>query len=238
MIGTLARHAEKDGYTTCHGDPGQGLGQLVTDKVLMYKPGRQGNARKCWDPRRCCARWGLERTRTGHRHPGLMGDAVDNIPGIPWGGEKTAMKPCSSMAAEGVLEHADEIKGKLGERVRNTPSRRMSRSWPIDPDRCPGTWPSTMRLHLDPPDRERILEVFSELEFRTLAKRVLGDEGTLQAVSTNGRAICSAAWTRKWRRWDLRTRHHRLGRTHLPPGRRSCVTGTPGRATGRRRPSA
>ncbi|HOP43017.1 MAG TPA: DNA polymerase I [Flavobacteriales bacterium] len=187
VIGTLARHAETDGYTTYMVTPDKDFGQLVTDKVLMYKPGRQGNAHEVLGPKEICARWGLERTEQVIDILGLMGDAVDNIPGIPGVGEKTAMKLVQQYGGvEGVLEHADEIKGKLGERVReHAEQARMSRKLATILTDAPVAIDHEA-LHLDPPDRERILEVFSELEFRTLAKRVLGDEGTLQAVSTNG----------------------------------------------------
>ena len=177
VIGTLAKKAEKEGYTTYMVTPDKDFGQLVTDRILMYKPGRSGAPPELLGPAEVCARWGLERTDQVKDILGLMGDAVDNIPGIPGVGEKTAMKLVQEFGSlEAVIERADELKGKLKERViehkeQGLLSKKLATiliDAPVEIDHT--------ALHLDPPDKEKILEVFSELEFRNLLKTVLGEE--------------------------------------------------------------
>ncbi|MCW5899968.1 MAG: DNA polymerase I [Flavobacteriales bacterium] len=182
VIGTLAKQAEATSYTTFMVTPDKDFGQLVTDKVLMYKPGRAGAPPEVLGPKEICARWGLENTDQVRDILGLMGDAVDNIPGIPGVGEKTAMKLVQEFGSlEAVIERADEIKGKLGERVKEHAeqgvfSKRLATiitDAPVEIDHT--------ALTLDPPDKDKVLEVFSELEFRNLLKTVLGEEAQLQA---------------------------------------------------------
>jgi len=182
VIGTLARKAEQEGYTTYMVTPDKDFGQLVTDKILMYKPGRAGAPPEVLGPKEICDRWGLTSTDQVKDILGLMGDAVDNIPGIPGVGEKTAIKLVQQYGSlESVIEHAHEIKGKLGEKIlehkdQGVFSKRLATiivDAPVDIDHD--------ALHLDPPDKEKVMEVFSELEFRNLLKSVLGEEVQLQA---------------------------------------------------------
>ncbi len=177
VIGTLAKKAEAEGYTTFMVTPDKDFGQLVTDKIIMYKPGRGGDPPEKLGPKEICARWGLERTEQVKDILGLMGDAVDNIPGIPGIGEKTAIKLVQQFGSlEGVLENADKLKGKQQENVIAFAEQgRLSKKLatilidaPVELDHD--------ALHLDPPDKDKVLEVFSELEFKTLANRVLGGE--------------------------------------------------------------
>ncbi len=180
VIGTLARKAERESYTTYMVTPDKDFGQLVTDKILMYKPGRSGAPPEVLGPKEICARWGLTNTDQVRDILGLMGDAVDNIPGIPGVGEKTAMKLVQQYGSlEATLEQAAEIKGKLGERLlEHQEQGRLSKKLatilvdaPVDIDHT--------ALHLDPPHKEKILEVFSELEFRNLLKAVIGEDAQL-----------------------------------------------------------
>ena len=83
VIGTLAKKAEKEGFITYMVTPDKDFGQLVTEKIKMYKPGRQGSPPEVLGVKEICDRWGLERTEQVIDMLGLMGDAVDNIPGIP-----------------------------------------------------------------------------------------------------------------------------------------------------------
>ncbi|HOZ39949.1 MAG TPA: DNA polymerase I [Flavobacteriales bacterium] len=177
VIGTLAKKAEIQGYTTFMVTPDKDFGQLVTERIIMYKPGRGGEPPEKLGPKEICERWGLERTDQVKDILGLMGDAVDNIPGIPGIGEKTAIKLIQQFGSlEGVLENADKLKGKQQENVIAFAEQgRMSKMLatiiidaPVELDHD--------ALHLDPPDPEKVLEVFSELEFKTLVNRVLGTE--------------------------------------------------------------
>ena len=181
VIGTLAKKAEREGYTTYMVTPDKDFGQLVTDHILMYKPGRAGAPPEVLGPQEICARWGLSNTDQVRDILGLMGDAVDNIPGIPGVGEKTAMKLVQEFGSlEAVIERAGEIKGKLGEKVKEHAeqgvfSKKLATiiiDAPVELDHS--------ALTLDPPDKDKILEVFSELEFRNLLKSVLGEEAQVQ----------------------------------------------------------
>ncbi len=182
VIGTLARQAEASSYTTYMVTPDKDFGQLVTDKTLMYKPGRAGAPPEVLGPKEICARWGLQNTDQVRDILGLMGDAVDNIPGIPGVGEKTAMKLVQEFGSlEATIARASEIKGKLGEKIREHAeqglfSKKLATiivDAPVEIDHT--------ALTLDPPDKDKILDVFSELEFRNLLKTVLGEEAQLQA---------------------------------------------------------
>ncbi|MBP9152863.1 MAG: hypothetical protein KBF73_11315 [Flavobacteriales bacterium] len=92
VIGTLAKKAEKEGYTTYMVTPDKDYGQLVSDKIFMYKPASMGNDIAVLGPKEICERYGLARPEQLIDVLGMWGDAVDNIPGIPGVGEKTAIK--------------------------------------------------------------------------------------------------------------------------------------------------
>ncbi len=194
VIGTLAKKAEKEGYTTYMVTPDKDFGQLVTDKILMYKPGRSGAPPELLGPKEVCARWDLDNTDQVRDILGLMGDAVDNIPGIPGIGEKTAMKLVKQFGSlEAVIDGVEQLKGKQKENVIAFAEQgRMSKALatilvdaPVEVDHT--------ALHLDPPDEDKIKEVFSELEFRTLLKAVLGEDAQVEAAPTAPAARKKAA---------------------------------------------
>jgi DNA polymerase-1 len=175
VIGTLAKKAEMEGYTTFMVTPDKDFGQLVTERTIMYKPGRGGDPPEKLGPREICARWGLQRTEQVKDILGLMGDAVDNIPGIPGIGEKTAMKLVQQFGSlEGVIEGATQLKGKQQENVIAFAEQgRLSKMLATINTEAPVELDHEA-LHLDPPDHDKVLEVFSELEFKTLAARTTG----------------------------------------------------------------
>ncbi len=198
VIGTLAKKAEKEGYTTYMVTPDKDFGQLVTDRILIYKPGRQGSPPELLGPKEVRERWGLERTEQVADILGLMGDAVDNIPGIPGIGEKTAIKLIQQFGSlEEVIAQVDLLKGKQQENVRQYAvqgllSKQLATiltDAPVEVDHA--------ALHLDPPDKEKVLDVFSELEFRTLTRAVLGEDtavmGNAPAPATAPRKPSGAA---------------------------------------------
>jgi len=119
VIGTLAHKAETAGYEVYMMTPDKDFGQLVTEKVKILKPGRGGDPAEVLGVQEVCDRWGIQRVDQVIDMLGLMGDAVDNIPGIPSVGEKTAAKLLAEYdTMEGIFAHAEEIKGKLGEKIR------------------------------------------------------------------------------------------------------------------------
>ncbi len=177
VIGTLAKKAEAEGYITYMVTPDKDFGQLVTDRIIMYKPGRGGDPPEKLGPKEICARWGLESTEQVKDILGLMGDAVDNIPGIPGIGEKTAIKLVQQFGSlEGVIANVDQLKGKQKENVIAFAEQgRMSKMLATIIIDAPVEL-NHEALHLDPPDAAKVLEVFSELEFKNLTNRVLGGD--------------------------------------------------------------
>ena len=174
VIGTLAHKAESAGFEVFMMTPDKDFGQLVTDRVKMYKPARGGEPAEVWGPAEVCEKWGIERVEQVIDILGLMGDAVDNIPGIAGVGEKTAAKLLAEYGTlENVLAHGDEIKGKLGERVReHAEMARLSRvlatiltDAPIELDEAD--------LVREPADEEALRALLEELEIRSLARRLL-----------------------------------------------------------------
>ena len=188
VIGTLAKKAEKEGFTTYMMTPDKDFAQLVSDKIFMYRPGRGGNPPEVWGVPEVCERFGLSNADQVIDYLGMMGDAVDNIPGLPGVGAKTAAKLLMQYGSlEETLAHADEIKGKLGEKIRDNAelgilSKKLARiilEVPVDLE------PET--LTRDEWDQDALLTIFEELEFRTLGRR-LGLKRGVEAVSRSSEA--------------------------------------------------
>lgn len=177
VIGTLAKIAEKEGYYTYMMTPDKDFGQLVSDKIFMYKPGRGGDPATVLGVPEVCEKFEIDDPIKVIDILGLWGDAADNIPGIPGIGEKTAKKLIQQYGSlENLLENAHELKGKQQENVIAFADQgRISKMLAtiildvdveFDPD----------KLVMCEPDPEKIREVFTELEFKTLAKRIIGEE--------------------------------------------------------------
>ncbi|NMM55602.1 5'-3' exonuclease, partial [Paenibacillus aquistagni] len=119
VIGTLAWEAHDAGYEVFMVTPDKDYGQLVRDGINIYRPGYQGGDVEIMGQKEVCAKWDIERVDQVIDILGLMGDAVDNIPGIKGVGEKTAAKLLKEYGSlEKILENADNIKGSLGEKIR------------------------------------------------------------------------------------------------------------------------
>ena len=184
VIGTLAKQAEKAGYEVYMVTPDKDYGQLVSKKIKIYKPAYQGNDAEILGPEEVCARWGIKDVSQVIDMLGMMGDAVDNIPGIKGVGEKTAAKFLAEYGSlENTLANADKIKGAMGEKVKNGKemailSKKLATiilDVPVDfheEDFKLSEW-----------NKEKLKEVFAELEFKTLGKRLLGDDFTIAANS-------------------------------------------------------
>ena len=177
VIGGLAHQASDMGYTVYMVTPDKDYGQLVRDNVYIYRPGYQGSDVQIMGPQEVCEKWNIQRVDQVIDMLGLMGDAVDNIPGIRGVGEKTAAKLLAQYdTLEGILEHADEIKGKLGEKVRDGKEDAvLSKKLATIITDVPCEFHEG-DFTVDPPNKDALGEVFSELEFRTLGKRILGEE--------------------------------------------------------------
>lgn len=183
VVGTLAKQAEALDFYTYMMTSDKDYGQLVTRRTFWYRPGRMGSPSEVLGIEEVCKKFQVENTAQVIDILGLMGDAVDNIPGIPGVGEKTAQKLIQEFGSiENMLANTHTIKGKLREKVeQNAEMALMSKKLatiitdvPIDIDE--------EQLRLRDPDREKLKELFAELEFRTLSERILGE--SLNAGST------------------------------------------------------
>lgn len=173
VIGTLARRAEKEGFTTYMMTPDKDFGQLVSPNVLQYKPAYKGQDFEVRGEKEVCDRYGIQSAAQVVDLLALMGDKADNIPGCPGIGEKTAVKLIGEFGGvDGLLENTASLKGALRKKVEeNAEQIRFSR------------WLATIRtdapVEEDPeslvartPDREKLFAIFKELEFKSLADRV------------------------------------------------------------------
>lgn len=177
IIGTLAKKAEKEGYEVYCMTPDKDFAQLVSEKIKIYKPARMGNEMEILGVKEVCAKWEVEHVEQVIDILGLWGDAVDGIPGIPGVGEKTAkalIKQYGSM--ENIFEHTHELKGKLKENVetfkeQGLMSKRLATinlNVPVELDEA--------GLEMCAPSKDLLEPLFAELEFRTLGRRVFGDD--------------------------------------------------------------
>jgi len=187
VIGTMAKQAEKDGYTTYMMTPDKDFGQLVSENIFIYKPAAFGKPAEVMGVKEVCEKFEVENPLQVIDILGLWGDAVDNIPGIPGIGEKTAkllIKQYGSV--ENLIAHAHELKGKQQENVINFAEQGLlSKKLATIILDVPLEY-SYEELLLEEPDEEKITELFAELEFRNLAKRVLGKEIQIAPTTSIG----------------------------------------------------
>lgn len=183
IIGTIAKKAEKEHFTVYMMTPDKDYGQLVDQHIFLYKPAFMGNGVDVMGPKQICEKWDIEHVDQVRDILGLMGDAVDNIPGIPGIGEKTAVKLLKEFGTvEGVVANADQLKGKQRENVENFGAQgilskelaTIKIDVPVDFDE--------VDLRYDGMDEEKLRAIFSELEFRTLAARLF-KEGPAKKAS-------------------------------------------------------
>jgi DNA polymerase-1 len=176
-IGTLAKVAEQQGFTTYMMTPDKDYGQLVDENTFIYKPARLGNGAEILGVAEICKKW--EITHVGQLIDilGLMGDKVDNIPGIPGVGEKTAIQLVKDFGTiENLIANTDKLKGKLKEKVEEHKEKAIQSKWlatiildvPVEFNEA--------ELAIKQINKEALKELFTELEFRTIAQKVLGED--------------------------------------------------------------
>lgn len=177
VIGTLAKKAEQQGCVTYMVTPDKDFGQLVSDKIFLYKPSRQGNGVEVWGTKEVLDNWQIKRVDQVVDMLGLMGDSVDNIPGIPGIGQKTAAKLLAQFdTVENLVASTDQLKGKQKEQVEKFAEQGLlSKKLALIDTDVPIEYDETA-FTLDPPDKEKLAEIFKELEFRTIARQILGEE--------------------------------------------------------------
>jgi DNA polymerase-1 len=177
VIGTLSKKGENAGYEVYMVTPDKDYGQLVSQKVKIYKPAYQGNDAEIMGPEEVCAKWNIKNVSQVVDMLGMMGDAVDNIPGIPGVGEKTAAKFLAEYGSlENTLANADKIKGAMGEKVKAGKEMAiLSKKLATIITNVPVEFHEE-DFKLKDWDKEKLKEIFAELEFKTLGKRLLGDD--------------------------------------------------------------
>jgi len=176
IIGTLAKQKAREGHLVYMVTPDKDYAQLVEENIKIYKPGRQGSDVEILGVKEILEKWEVERPEQVIDILGLWGDSVDNIPGIPGVGEKTAKKLLKEYGSmENIIANAANIKGKLGENIKTHAEQgKISKHLATIILDVPLSV-TDADLHLDEPDREALAALFTELEFRTLGKKVLGE---------------------------------------------------------------
>ncbi len=177
IIGILAKKAEASGMETFMVTPDKDFGQLVSEHVKIYKPGRQGSDVEILGPAEICAKWGIERPEQVIDLLALMGDAVDNIPGIPGFGEKTAAKLIQEFGSvENLLASADQLKGKQKEKVlEHADKARLSKELATILHNAPyDVEPAALTLQTR--DDNAVKALFTEFEFNSLGRRLFGED--------------------------------------------------------------
>ncbi len=185
VIGALAKKAEKEGYEVFMVTPDKDYGQLVSENIKIYKPPYQGGKFEILGPKEVCEKWDIENVDQVIDILGLMGDTVDNIPGIKGVGEKTAAKLIKEYGSvEGVLKNAENIKGSIGEKVRAGKELAvMSKKLATIITNVPVEFHEE-DFRVKEMNKPVLKEIFAELEFKTLGKRILGDDA--EGSGSNG----------------------------------------------------
>ena len=176
VIGTLSRKASERGFTTYMMTPDKDYAQLVSNKVLMLKPSRSGNESILWGVEEVQKEFNVERPEQVIDILALMGDTADNIPGAPGVGPKTAMKLISEYGSiEELFRNTDKLKGKLKEIIENNREQIvMSKKLATIEQNVPVELNET-DLELEVPDSAKLKILFDELEFKTVATRILAE---------------------------------------------------------------
>ncbi|MFD0760565.1 DNA polymerase I [Lutibacter aestuarii] len=170
LIGTLSKQAEKSGYQTFMVTPDKDFAQLVSENIFMYKPSRMGNGIEIWGIPEVQKKFEVERPEQVIDFLGMMGDSIDNIPGLPGVGEKTAKKFLKQYGSmENLLANTHELKGKMKEKVEaNKDLGLLSKQLATIMLDCPVEFHEE-NFELNHPDFAKVNEVLQELEFRRIA---------------------------------------------------------------------
>lgn len=186
VIGTLAKQAEKQGFKVFMVTPDKDFGQLVTENIKIYKPARQGNGIEILGIPEVLARWDIDNVDQVQDMIGLQGDSIDNIPGIPGIGPKTAAKLLKTYhSIENLLVNTQDLKGKMRENLETYADQGLlSKRLAIINTEVPITFDPD-ETEMNQANKKRLTELFAELEFRTLAQSILGNQsqaGVQQAL--------------------------------------------------------
>ncbi|MEN2399560.1 DNA polymerase I [Flavobacterium sp. MC2016-06] len=172
LIGTIAKQAEKENFKVFMVTPDKDFAQLVSENIFMYKPARMGNGIEIWGVPEVLAKFEIERPEQVIDFLGMMGDAADNIPGLPGVGEVTAKKLLKEFGTmENLLANTDKLKGKMKENIEaNKEKGLLSKTLATILLDCPVTF-NEVDYELTRPDIEKTDAIFQELEFRRMAEQ-------------------------------------------------------------------
>lgn len=173
VIGTLAKKAEKEGFTTYMMTPDKDYAQLVSDKTFMFKPGKAGGEPEVWGLPEVQEKFGIETADQVIDILGLMGDSADNIPGCPGVGPKSAGKLISDFGSiDGIYRNIDKLKGKQKEKLIEFEEQvRLSRVLATIVLDVPIEF-NTKDLTRDKVNKEQLIALFEELEFKGIIQRL------------------------------------------------------------------
>jgi DNA polymerase I len=205
VIGTLSRQAEKAGYTTFMVTPDKDFAQLVSENIFMYRPKSFGGGYETWGIPEVQKKFEVERPEQVIDYLGMMGDASDNIPGLPGVGDKTAKKFIKEFGSmEGLLANTDQLKGKMKEKVEaNGELGLLSKKLATIMLDVPVEF-HEKDFEMCPPDTQKVMDIFDELEFRRLK------DNFLKAFSVEGMAS--------------------IGTEHQPKEEKSAATSKPSKS--------
>ena len=190
LIGTLAKQAEKEGFQVFMVTPDKDFAQLVSENIFMYRPARMGNDIEIWGIPEVQQKFEIERPEQVIDFLAMMGDAVDNIPGLPGVGEKTAKKFLAEFGSiENLLANTHQLKGKMKENIEaNKEKGILSKKLATILLDCPVTFDAT-DFELSKPDVEKTDAIFQELEFRQMKAQFdkwFGSGKEYDEIDTNG----------------------------------------------------
>jgi DNA polymerase-1 len=190
LIGTLAKQAEKENFQVFMVTPDKDFAQLVSENIFMYKPARMGNGIEIWGIPEVLARFEIERPEQVIDYLGMMGDAADNIPGLPGVGEKTAKKFLAEYGSmENLLANTHQLKGAIKDKIEaNAELGILSKKLATILLDCPVTF-NEADYELSKPDVEKTDALFQELEFRQMKAqfdKYFGTGKEYDEIDTNG----------------------------------------------------
>ena len=185
VIGTIAKKAARHDFEVFMYTPDKDYGQLVEEHIFLYKPAFMGNDVTVMGVQEILDKWKIKDVSQVIDMLGLMGDASDNIPGLPSVGEKTAQKLLDEYdSMENIIANAHQIKGKLGENIRQYAEQGLLSKRLATIDINVDVPFDEAALLLTKPNEEILAPLLDELEFRTLKKRILGIEDPKPTASS------------------------------------------------------
>ncbi len=182
IIGTIAKKASKAGFEVYMMTPDKDFAQLVEDNIYLYKPARMGKPSEIWDRETVKEKFGIEEVDQVVDIQGLTGDSIDNIPGIEGIGPKTAEKLIKQFGSvEELINNTDQLKGKQKQKIEdNKENARLSKQLATIYTEVPVSFDEES-LKRESPDEERLKDLFRELEFRSISRKIFGEANEEQS---------------------------------------------------------